>query len=61
MLMDSTDPDQMPYNMTSDQGLHCLLTECSIKTGMKTKNATQLPKNWNWTCPFDKVEEVHLA
>ena len=27
----STDPDQMLQNMASDQGLHCLLTEFSIK------------------------------
>ena len=25
------DPDQMPQKAASDQGLHCLLTECSIK------------------------------
>ena len=24
------DPDQTPQNVASDQGLHCLLTECSI-------------------------------
>ena len=27
----SADPDQTPHNVVSDQGLHCLLTECSIK------------------------------
>ena len=27
----STDPDQMPQNAASDQSLHCLLTECTIK------------------------------
>ena len=25
------DPDQTPYNVASDQGLHCLLSEWSIK------------------------------
>ena len=25
----SADPDQMPHNAASDQGLHCLLTVCS--------------------------------
>ena len=25
------DPDQTPLNAASDKGLHCLLTECSIK------------------------------
>ena len=27
----SADPDQIPQNADSDQGLHRLLTECSIK------------------------------
>ena len=27
----SADPDQMPHNVASDQGLHCLLTGISIK------------------------------
>ena len=27
----SADPDQMPQNVASDQGLHCFLTECFIK------------------------------
>ena len=27
----SANPDQMPQNAASDQGLHCLLTECSVK------------------------------
>ena len=26
------DPDQTPHNVASDQGLHCLLSEWSIKT-----------------------------
>ena len=25
------DPDEMPQNVVSDQGLHSFLTECSIK------------------------------
>ena len=28
----SADPDQKPHHAVSDQGLHCLLTECSIIT-----------------------------
>ena len=28
--VNSADPDQMPQNVASDQGLHCLLTECPI-------------------------------
>ena len=30
-LANSADPDQMPHNVASDHGLHCLLTEVSIK------------------------------
>ena len=30
-LANSADPDQMPPNVASDQGLHCLLTRFSIK------------------------------
>ena len=31
----SADPDQMPHNVASDQGLHCLLPGFSIKNGDK--------------------------
>ena len=27
----SADPDQTPQNAVSDQGLHCLFKECSIR------------------------------
>ena len=27
------DPDQTPHFALSDQGLHCLLKECSVKRG----------------------------
>ena len=30
-VANSADPDQTPQNTASDQGLHCLLTYCSIK------------------------------
>ena len=30
-LANNADPDQMPHNVASDQGLHCLLTGFSIK------------------------------
>ena len=33
----STDPDQRPQNMVSDQVLHCLLTEYYIKIGINMK------------------------
>ena len=27
----STEPDQMPQNAESDQVLHCLITECTLR------------------------------
>ena len=33
----SADPDQTPQSAASDQGLHCLLTECSIKIRIKNE------------------------
>ena len=38
------DPDQMPQNKASDQGLHCLLIDCPIKIGITMKNTTQTLK-----------------
>ena len=35
--------DQMQHSAASDQGLHCLLTDCSIKILIKMKNITQSP------------------
>ena len=34
-LANSVDPYQMPQNVASDQGLHCLLTRFSIKNRIK--------------------------
>ena len=31
IMANSTDPDQMPQNMVSDQGLHCLLKLQEVK------------------------------
>ena len=33
----------MQQNAASDQGLHCVLTEFSIKIWIKMKNSTQQP------------------
>ena len=33
----STDPDQTPHTVASDQGLHCMLTGFSIQNRMKAK------------------------
>ena len=37
----STVPDQMTQSAASNQGLRCLLTECSITISMRLKNAIQ--------------------
>ena len=36
-LADTADPDQMPHNVASDQGLQCLLTGFSIKNRIKDR------------------------
>ena len=37
------DPDQTPHNAVSSQDLHALLTEFSIRIGIKMKNTTHQP------------------
>ena len=51
----------MPQNAVSDQVLHCLLTECSIKIWTNLKNTTQHPLKWKWTGPTDSSGKFHLA
>ena len=51
----------MAQNAMSDQGLHCLLTENSIKFWIKVKNSTQQPLKQKWTGPIDNSRQVHLA
>ena len=44
-----TDQSETPQNVTSDQGLHCLLTEFSIKISIKTRNVSLehgCPRYW---------------
>ena len=48
-------PDQTPQNASSDQVLHCLPPEYSIKIQIKIKNTTQQPLKQKWTVPIDKV------
>ena len=38
--MYGADPDQMPHNVLSDQGLLCLLTGFAIKSRIKTAKQT---------------------
>ena len=40
-------------------GLHCLLTECSIKILIKMKNTTHQPLKGKWAGPIDKRAEFH--
>ena len=47
--------------MTSDQGLHCLLTECSMKNRIKMKNNSEEPLKREWTGPIDNGEKFHSA
>ena len=35
VIGNSADPDQMPHDVASDHGLHCLLTGFSIKNRIK--------------------------
>ena len=61
--MQSADPDQMPQNLESDKGLHCLLTKCSIinlNKNEKKKNTQQLLKHI-WTGPIDKSGKFNFG
>ena len=40
-------------NVVSDQGLHCLPTECLTAIRIKMTNNTKQHLNWKLTCPFD--------
>ena len=53
----SADSYRIPQNVASDQGLHCLLTECSILI----KNTTQQPLKWKWTGPINKSGKFNFA
>ena len=48
-------------NMSSDQGLYCLLTECSMKIRLQIKNTTQDPLKREWTGPIDISRKFHSA
>ena len=54
---DSADPDQMPHNVASDQGLHCLLTGFSIKNEIKATNRPDTPKMKNRLVQHITVEK----
>ena len=48
-LANSVDPDQIPQNATSDQGLHCLHTGISVQNRIRMNKSTRHPLNWQWT------------
>ena len=52
-------PDQTQKNDASDQGLHCLLTESSIRISIKIQPNN--PKIKKWTGPNDKMRKFCLA
>ena len=43
----------MLQNAMSDQGLHCLITECSNRILIKMKNTAYQPLKWKWTGLID--------
>ena len=47
VLANNADPDQMPHDVVSDQGLNCLLTKFSIKIEQKRQNRSDTPKMTN--------------
>ena len=53
----SADPDQMPHNVASDQGLQCLLTGFSIKNLIKVTNRPGNPRMTNGLIQQITVEE----
>ena len=51
----------MPQNAASDQGLHCLLKESSIRISIKMKNTTNQHLKLKWTGPIDNNGKFHSA
>ena len=51
----------MLLNVASDQGLHCLFTECSIKILIKMKNTIQQLLKRKWTGPIDRGWKQYLV
>ena len=51
----------MLQNVASDQGLHYLLIECSIKIWINMKNTSKQPLKRKLTAPIDKCREFNSA
>ena len=54
---------QIRYLITSvsDQGLHCLIAEWTIKIWAKMKITTHHPLKSKWAHPTGKSRQVHLV
>ena len=48
-------------NAATDQVLHSLLKDVSLKKLIKKKNTTRQPSKRKWTGPIDKSGKIHLA
>ena len=57
----SADPDEMPQNVVSDQGLHSFLIECSIKIWKNIKNNTKQPLKQKFIDSIDDSGKSHSA
>ena len=52
---------QIRRDRPSVQGLHCLLTEYSIKILITVKNTTQQLLKRKWIGPIDEIRKFHSA
>ena len=52
---------QTVHIAASDQGLHFVLTECSIKFWIEMKKTMQQPFKRKWTGPVNKAGAFHSA
>ena len=57
----SGDPDQTPQYAASGQGLHWMLTECSIQILIKKEKYPQQPLEGKCAGPIDKSGKFHKA
>ena len=61
VLGNSGGQNQMPQNAASDQGLQCLLTECSIERINNEKTTTEQPFKLKRTGPINKNGKFHFS
>ena len=51
-MANSVDPDQMPQNVASDQGLHCLLLACLSNAWVYYGITKMRPWSDSWAFPL---------